>query len=75
MNLYVDGSRKLFWKKLNKKNGGKVESCSRIKNGRLALGENEVRRIWKGHFEDLYDIDITPPWLFNMYIDAGSFGG
>ena len=28
---------------------GKVESCSRIKdgNGRLAKGEDEMRKIWK----------------------------
>ena len=35
---------------------GEVENCSRIKdgNGRLAQGEDEVRRIWKKYFEDLY---------------------
>ena len=35
----VNGKGKLFWKEANKVNGGKVESCSRIKdgNGRLAL--------------------------------------
>ena len=40
-------------------NEGKVENYSRIKdgNGRLALEEVEVRRIWKEYFEDLYDID------------------
>ena len=26
-------------------------------NGRLTQGEDEVRRIWKKHFEDLYNID------------------
>ena len=33
-----------------------MESCSKIKNGngRLALVEVEVQRIWKEHFEDLY---------------------
>ena len=38
---------------------GKVESCSRIKEGdaRLAQGKYEVRRIWKGYFEDLHNID------------------
>ena len=38
-------------------NGRKVESCSRIKdgNGRLGLGEDEVRRIWKDYLEDLYN--------------------
>ena len=46
---------------MSKVNGGKVESFSRIKieNGRLAMGEDEVRRIWKGYFY-LYNID-TPP--------------
>ena len=36
-----------------------MEGCSRIKdgNGRLAQGEDEVRRIWKEYFEDLYNID------------------
>ena len=40
--------------------GGKVESYKRIKevNGRLALGKDEVRWIWKEYFEDLYNIDI-----------------
>ena len=39
--------------------GRKVESCSRIKDGsvRLAQGEDEMRKIWKGYFEDLYNID------------------
>ena len=38
---------------------GKVESCSRIKdgNGRLVQGEDEVQRIWKKYFENLYNID------------------
>ena len=39
--------------------GGKVESCSRVKdgNGRLVLDEAEVRRIWKEYYKDLYNID------------------
>ena len=59
MNQDVDGNRKLFWKVASKVNGGKVVSCSIIKdeNGRLALGEDEVRRKWKEYFDDLYDID------------------
>ena len=42
----------------SKVNGGKVESCSRIKDGneRLTLGEEEKQRIWKNNFEDLYNI-------------------
>ena len=37
--------------------GEKVEDCSRIKdgNGRLAQGEDEMRKIWKEYFEDLYN--------------------
>ena len=36
-----------------------MESCRRVKNrnGRLAHGENEARKIWKDYFEDLYNID------------------
>ena len=49
MKQDVDGSRKLLWKEECKANGGNVKSCSRMqdRNGRLALGENEIRRIWK----------------------------
>ena len=58
MNQDVYGNRKLFWKEVGKVNGVKAESCSRIKdgNGRLALEEDGVRRIWKDYFEDLYNI-------------------
>ena len=36
-----------------------MESCSKIKDGkgRLAQGEDELQRIWKEYFEDLYNID------------------
>ena len=36
-----------------------MASCSRVKcgNGRLAQGEDEVRKIWKEYFEYLYIID------------------
>ena len=39
--------------------GRKVESCSRIKdrNGKLVQGKDEVRRIWREYFEDLYNIN------------------
>ena len=45
-----------------------MESCSRIKeiNGRLALGELEVRRIWKENFEDLYNIDTQEQVLVHI---------
>ena len=38
---------------------GKVESCSRIKdgNGSLAQGVDKVRRTWNEDFEDLNNID------------------
>ena len=53
MNQDVDENRKLFWKKVCNVNGVKVESCCRIKDGneRLALGEDEIRRILKNYFE------------------------
>ena len=59
MNEDVNGNMKLFWSQVSNAKGGKVEICSRIKdeNGKLAQGEDEVRKIWKEHFEDLYNID------------------
>ena len=44
MNEDVNGNEKLFWKEVSNAKGGKVESCSRIKDGnrRLAQGEDEV---------------------------------
>ena len=44
MNEDVNGNRKSFWKEVSNAKGGKVESCSRRKdgNGRLAQGEDEV---------------------------------
>ena len=49
MNQDVKGNRKLFWKEVSKANRGKVEICSTIKdrNGRVALEEVEVGKIWK----------------------------
>ena len=40
----IYGNRKLFWKEVSNAKGGKVEICSRIKdgNGRLTQGEDEV---------------------------------
>ena len=29
----VNGNRKLFWKEVSNTKGGKVESCSRVKDG------------------------------------------
>ena len=47
----------LFCKVSNVKKG-KVESCSRIKDGNGWLAEeDEVQGIWKEYFENLYNID------------------
>ena len=55
----VNGNRKLFWMEVSNEKGGKVESCSRVKdgNGRLAQVENKAGKIWKKYFKDLYNID------------------
>ena len=47
MNEDLNGNRKLFWKEVSIAKGGKVESCSRIKdeNGWLAQGEVEMRKM------------------------------
>ena len=47
MNEHVNGNRKLVWNDMSDAKGGKVESCNRIKNGngRLAQGEEKVRRM------------------------------
>ena len=52
MNEDVKGNRELFWNEVSNAKGGKVESCSRIKdgNGRLAQEQDEVREIWKEYF-------------------------
>ena len=59
MNEDVNGNIKLFWKEVSNVRGGKVESCRRIKakNRRLANGDDEVQKIWKEYFEDLYNTD------------------
>ena len=56
MNQDMNGNSVFFWKEASEANGGEVESGSRIKdrNGRLTIVEDEVRRIWKDHFEGLY---------------------
>ena len=55
INEDVNGNRKLFSKEVGNAKGGKVDSCSRVKdeNGRLAQWEDEARKIWKEYFEDL----------------------
>ena len=69
MNQNVGGNRKMFWKVVSKVNGGKVESCSRIKdgNGCLALGKDVVQRIWKNFVVDLYNRDTQEEVAFHMY--------
>ena len=44
MNKDVNRNKKLFWKEVSNVKGGKVESCSRIKDGnrRLVQGVDEV---------------------------------
>ena len=37
MNQGMTGDRKLLWKEVSKANGGKLESCSRIKEGNRKL--------------------------------------
>ena len=58
----------MFWKEVNKTNGGKVESCNRIKdgNGRLSLESVGVQRIWKEYFQDIYNIDTQEQAGVNM---------
>ena len=65
----MNGNRKLFWKEDRNAKEGKVESCSGIKdgNGRLEQGGDEVRRIWKQYFEDLYSIDSQGQVTVHMY--------
>ena len=45
MHEDVNGNRELFWKEVSNAKGGKVESCTTVKdgNGRLAQGEDEVK--------------------------------
>ena len=58
MNQDVNEKRKLIllWTEVSKVSGGKVENFNRIKdgNGKLALEEVEMRRIWKEYFGYLY---------------------
>ena len=73
MNQDVNGNRKLFWKEVSKVNEVKVECCSRVKdgNGRLALWEVEVQRIWKKYFKYLYNVDTQEEVGVNMCGDDG----
>ena len=60
----------------------KVESCSRIKgrNGRLAKGEDEKRRIWKEYLKNMYNIDTQEQVAvhkcgFDVILRGNYFGG
>ena len=81
MNQDVDGNKKFLWKKVSRVNGGKVESCSRIKdeNRRLALGEDKVQRIWKYYFVDLCNIDTLEQYAVHtcglIGIQTGNYFG
>ena len=47
-----------------------MERCSRVKdgNGRVAQGEDAVKKIWKEYFEDLYNIDThEQEWLISRH--------
>ena len=39
-------------------------------NGRLTLGDHEVRRIWKDYIEDLYNIDTQEQVAFTCCFDG-----
>ena len=55
----MNGNRKLFWKEVSKANVGNVNNSNRKKDGnwRMILEEDEVQRIWKEYYEDLYNTD------------------
>ena len=59
MNEGIGGNWELFRREVIKVNRKVLDSCNGIKdgNGKLALGENKVRRIRKDNFEDLYKIE------------------
>ena len=68
MDEDVNVNRKLFWKEVSNAKEGKVESCSRVKNGngRLAQEDEETRNIWKEYFEDLYNINKQEEFALHM---------
>ena len=60
MNEDMNGNRKWFWNEVSSVKGGKIESCSRVKdrNGRLVQGEDKARKIWKEYLK------ICIIWIF-----------
>ena len=55
----MNGNGKLFFEGRKQGEWRKGKNCIIIKvgNGRLALKQVEVGKIWKDYFEDLYNID------------------
>ena len=75
-------SQRISAREVSNAKGGKVESCSRVKdgNGRLVQGEEEARKIWKEYFEDLFNIDTqeedtVPKCGFDGIQRGNYFGG
>ena len=68
MNENMNINKTLFWKEVSNAKGGKVQSCSRMKdgNGRLAQGEDEVQKIWRKYFENWYNIDLQEHVAIHM---------
>ena len=62
---------------MSKVKWGKVESSSRIRHeyGRVALEEEEVRRILKYYFRDLYNLDTKEEYAVQMCSFDGVQGG
>ena len=56
-------------------NSGKVESCSRIQDRNGKLREDEVPRIWKVYFEDLYNLDTQKQLAVHMCCFDGVLKG
>ena len=69
INQDVNGYKRLFPNEVVKANGGKVESCSRIKDisDRLSMEEGGSAKDLKDYYEDLYNIDNQEEVGFRMY--------
>ena len=77
INEDVNGNSKLFFKEVINAKGVKVESYSRIKdgNGRLAQGEDEVRKIWKEYFKETQEEDAVHMCGFDGIRRGNYLGG
>ena len=67
MNQDIEGNKKLFRKEVSKVNKGW--------NWRLVLRDDKVRRIWKGYFEDLCNVDTQEQVAVYMCGFDGIQGG